>query len=78
MNYQLQMLELIKAITLLCQTELGALSSGKALEERKLSCMSRYITCTCSTSPSGSLSCDPSMFERLAACVVERPSVKGR
>lgn len=77
MNYQLQMLELIKAVALLCQTELGAESPGRMLEDRRLSCMSYYINCSCSQS-SGNLTCNPNMFETLTSCVLERASVKGR
>jgi hypothetical protein len=77
MNYQLQIVELIKAVALLCQTELGSESPGRVLEDRRLSCMSYYITCSCSL-PSGNLMCNPNMFERLTGCVLERASVKGR
>lgn len=78
MNYQLQMLELIKAVVLLCQTELGTESPGRVLETRRLSCMSYYLTCSCDTSPSGNLTCNVNMFEKLAGCVLERAPVRGK
>ncbi len=78
MNYQLQMLELIKAVALLCQTELGTESPGKVLETRRLSCMSYYLTCSCETSSSGNLTCNPNMFEKLTGCILERSSVRGK
>jgi hypothetical protein len=77
MNYQHQIIELIKAVALLCQTELGDASSGRALETRRLSCMSYYITCSCSMF-SGNLTCYPSMSEKLAGCVLEREKIKNK
>lgn len=62
---------------LLCQTELGDASSGRALETRRLSCMSYYITCSCSMF-SDNLTCYPSMSEKLVGCVLEREKIKNK